>query len=105
MKQTINQLIKNIDCNTSKMIKFCKNNNETLTKKENDFRTNYIPKTSIFYGQPKIYKSKKIKKKAVETQKSEYIEIPDSSDLKFRPIPAGPSFPTNRLRKLVDFLL
>ena len=43
--------------------------------------------------------------KSTETQKSEYIEIPNSSDLKFRPIVAGSSSPINRLSKLIDILL
>ena len=44
-------------------------------------------------------------KKVIETQKSEYMEIPDPSDLKFRPIVEGPSWPQNRVRKLTDILL
>ena len=44
-------------------------------------------------------------KNAVEAHKSEYIEIPDLSDLKFRPIVAVPSCPTKRLSKLIDMLL
>ena len=42
---------------------------------------------------------------AVETQKFQYIEIPNPSDLKFRPIVAGPSGPTNRFSKLINILL
>ena len=41
----------------------------------------------------------------METQKSEYIEIPNPSDLKFKPIVTGPSCSTNRLSKLIDILL
>ena len=78
--------------------------NKSLIKKEKDFLTNHISKTSNFYGLPKIYKSKQIKN-VIETQKSEYIEIPNSSDLKFKPIVAGPSCPTSRLSKLIDILL
>ena len=59
---------------------------------------------SNFYGPPKIHKSKQIKN-AIETQKSKCIEIPNPSDLKFRPIIAGPSGPTSRLNKLIDILL
>ena len=47
--------------------------------------------------------SRKIKI-AVETQKSEYREIPDPSDLKFTPMVAGSSY-QNRLSKLKDLLL
>ena len=42
---------------------------------------------------------------AVETQKSEYIIIPNHSDHKFRPIVAGQSCLTSRLSKLIDILL
>ena len=41
----------------------------------------------------------------VEIQKSEHIKILKPNDLKFRPIVAGPSCPTNRLGKLIDILL
>ena len=78
--------------------------NKSLTKKEKEFLTNHISKTSNFYGLPKRHKSKQIKN-AVETQKSEYIEIPNPSDLKFRPFVAGPSCTTSRLSKLIDILL
>ena len=78
--------------------------NKSLTKKEKDFLTNYISKTSNFNGLPKIHKSKQIKT-AVETQKSENIEIPNPSVLKFRSIVAGSSSPTSRFSKLIDILL
>ena len=87
----------------SKIIKFCKIHNELQTKKRKRLLTNYIPKTRNFYGLPKIHKSKQIKR-AVETQKSEYIEIPNPSYLKFRSIVSGPSGPTNRLSKLIEIL-
>ena len=78
--------------------------NKSLTKKEKDFLTNYISITNNFYGLHRIHKSKQIKN-AVERQKSEYIEIPNPSDLKFRPIVAGRSCRTSRLSKLIDILL
>ena len=41
-----------------------------MTKKEKDFLTNYIFKTSNFYRQRKIHESEEFKKKkTVETQK------------------------------------
>ena len=43
-------------------------------------------------------------KKAVETQKSDYIETPNPGDLKFRHIVVGPSCPTNRLGKRRHFI-
>ena len=73
----------NIDNNISKITKFCKIHNKSLTKKEKDFLKNYISITSNFHRLPKIHKSKQIKN-AGETWKSEYIEIPNPSDLKFK---------------------
>ena len=50
-----------IDNNTmSKISKFCKIPCKSLTNKE-DSLTNYIPKISNFFGEPKIHKSKQIK--------------------------------------------
>ena len=63
-----------------------------------------MPITSNFYGLPKIHKSKQIKN-AVETQKFEYIGIPNPSDLKFKPIVPSQSCPTNKLSKLIDILI
>ena len=77
--------------------------NKSLTKKEKDL-TNHNSKTSNFDALPKIHKSKQIKN-AVETQKSEYTEIPNPSDLKSRPIVADLSCPTSSLSKLTDILL
>ena len=60
----------NVDNNIiSKITKFCKIHNKSLTKKEKDF-LNYISITSNFYGLPRIHKSKLIKN-AIETPKSE----------------------------------
>ena len=42
--------------------KFCKTRNETLSTKETDFFTNYITKTSDFFGLQKILKSEEIEK-------------------------------------------
>ena len=67
--------------------------------KQKEF-VNYIPITRNIYGQREIHKSKQIKN-AVETQKSEYIEIPNLNDLKFRPIITSPFCPTKRLSKLI----
>ena len=55
---------------------------------------NYTPKTSNFYGLLKIHISDEMKI-TVETQKSEYVEIPNPSDFKVRPIVAGSSRPTD----------
>ena len=95
----------NVDNNIiSKITKFCKIHHKSLAKKEKDFLTNYIPTTSNFYRLPKIHKSKQIKND-VETQKFEYVEIPNPSDIKFWPIVAGRSCPTSRLSKRLEILL
>ena len=57
-----------------KITQFCRTHNETLTKKDKDFLTIYIPKTSNLYRLPKIHKFEEIKI-ALENQKPEYIEI------------------------------
>ena len=76
---------------------------KSLTKKESDFLNNYILKSSNFYRLLKLHKSEEIKV-AIETQKSEYIVIRNARDHIFRPIVAGPSCPTKRLKKQIDIL-
>ncbi|XP_062579478.1 uncharacterized protein LOC134241451 [Saccostrea cucullata] len=76
----------------------------SLTEKEEDFLTNYEYSESIFYGLPKIHKSRQIKE-AIKSQCSEYIICPYPEDLTFRPIVGGPSAPTQRLSHLLDILL
>ncbi len=69
----------------SKITKFCKTRMKTLTKKEKHFLTNYIPKTSNFYGLPRFNKKrstptqthrihccKKIKKKVKRERKNQH---------------------------------
>ena len=46
----------------SKITKFCRIHNKSLTKKENNFLTDYITQTSNFYGLLKVHKTEKIKK-------------------------------------------
>jgi hypothetical protein len=78
--------------------------NSELTEKERDYLINFESKNSQFYGLPKIHKSSEIIE-AVKTQNQPYIKILRPSDLKFRPIVAGPSCPTHRLSNLIDILL
>ena len=52
----------------------------------------------------KINKSNLIKEKCQKTY-STYLELKDPSDLKFRPIVAGPVCETHRLSNLIDLLL
>ena len=50
----------------SKITKFYRIHNKSVTKKEKDFSTDYIPQTSNFYGLLKVHKSEEIQK-AIET--------------------------------------
>ena len=100
-EETNNRSINTNRENNKKITKSNKTYNKTLTKKEKYFQTNYIPKTSNFYGPPNIHKSVEINK-AVEIQKSDLIEIPNPRDLKFRPMVADPSCTTNKFSKLID---
>lgn len=75
-----------------------------LTKKEEDFITNFDSKESSFYGLPKVHKSEDIKN-AIQLQNCEYITCIRPDDLKFRPIVGGPSAPTQRLSNLLDIIL
>ena len=58
----------------------------------------------MFYGLPKIHKSEMIRNECNKIN-SEYLELLDPEDLKFRPIVAGPACETHRLSNLVDILL
>ena len=77
---------------------------EELTDKERDYLKNYNTKMSNIYGLPKIHKSGIISK-AIKSQRRIVITCPDPTDLKFRPIVAGPSCPTSRLSHLIHLLL
>ena len=95
----------NIDKTILTQIKtFCNKYRNILTPKEYDFITKFQSKTSNFYGLPKIHKSTEIQN-AITTQNSEYIRILNPTDLKFRPIVAGPTCPTHRISNLIDILL
>ena len=75
-----------------------------LTSKEIDYLTKFNSKSSNFYGLPKIHKSKIIAEE-IKKQNSEIINILEPSDLKVRPIIAGPECPTKRLSNLIDIIL
>lgn len=77
---------------------------QSLTEKESDCLVNFESRTSNFYGLPKVHKSKQIQS-AVKEQNSEYVILNAPTDLKLRPIIAGPSCPTNRLSNLIDIIL
>ncbi|XP_062601156.1 uncharacterized protein LOC134262845 [Saccostrea cucullata] len=75
-----------------------------FTKNEIDYLTHFEVKTSNFYGLPKIHKSKEIQEN-IKRCENTYIKIPKPSDLKLRPIIAGPSSCTQRLSNLLDLIL
>lgn len=75
-----------------------------LTKNEIDYIHKFAWKTSNFYGLPKIHKSPTIKT-AVKEQNADYVKLSPPSDLKMRPIVAGPSSPTHRLSNFLDLIL
>ena len=75
-----------------------------LTDKELDYLTNFQAKTSNFYGLPKIHKSKMINVKC-EQLSSSYVQINRPTDLKLRPIVAGPICETSHLSNFLDILL
>ena len=87
-----------------KLDKFIKKYSKSLTKEEQKYITDFDMKTSNIYGLPKIHKSQQIKD-AVKEQNSTYIQLKDVTDLKFRPIIAGPICPTSHLSALLDELL
>ena len=75
-----------------------------LTKKEINYLTKFRYKSSQFYCNPKIHKSKIIQD-AISNSNSEYLEVFQPDDLSGRPIVAGPESPTQRLSHLIEILL
>ena len=66
---------------------------DKLTKNEKEYLTSFSYTASNFYGLPKIHKSKLLQN-AIKEQQEEYVQITEPSDLKLRPIVAGPICPT-----------
>ena len=77
---------------------------DILSKKEKEYLISSSYNTSNFYGLPKIHTSKLIQN-AIKEQQKEYAHIIEPSDLKLRPIVAGPIFPTRPLSNLIDIVL
>ena len=75
-----------------------------LTKKEQNFITDFECKTSNFYVLPTIHKSKEIITE-ITSSNQEFIEMLPPLDLKGRPIIAGPVSPTQRLSEIFDTML
>ena len=72
--------------------------------KEQKYITDFKSKPSLFYGLPKVHKSKIISDN-VQTQNTDIISILEPEDLTLRPIIAGQTCPTKFLSKFVDILL
>lgn len=103
--ETYKEIPKNIDKDIRKKIQTLTRSHTTnLTAKETDFLVNFEIKNSNLYGLPKIHKSQEILE-AVSRQQNSYVKALRPSDLKFRPIVAGPSCATNRLSHMIDILL
>ena len=77
---------------------------QKLTAKEADYLLSFNVKTSNFYGLPKIHKNQVINDKCKNSDSS-YISVESPTDLKIRPIVAGPSCETHRISYLLDVLL
>ena len=99
------QLPRNEDKKTMSQIgKLIRTYGQNLTKNETDYLTNFEVRSSIFYGLPKIHKSKEIQEN-IRNCSGTHIKISKPDDLKLRPIIAGPSCSTQRLSNLLDILL
>ena len=96
----------NDNCNkaTFKKIRELIKLSKDITRHEIDYLLNFEFKSSLFYGLPKIHKSKLIKTKCKETT-TNYLELVDPEDLTFRPIVAGTICETHRLSNLIDILI
>lgn len=77
---------------------------DILTEKEKNYLLQFESKESNFYGLPKVHKSAQIASKCKE-HSTPNIEISNVTDLKLRPIIAGPECLTHRLSNLIDILL
>ena len=75
-----------------------------LTDKEITYLLNFEYKTSNIYGLPKIHKSALIANE-IDLQQSEIVSVFEPTDLKLRPIIAGPACPTHRLSHFLDIIL
>lgn len=101
------EIAENNDKKTIQKVKRLLKDHQTssdITTKEADFLTDFDFRESVFYGLPKIHKSKTITN-AIKMQNNAYITCIKPDDLKFRPIVGGPNAPTQRLSHLMDILL
>ena len=99
-KQIENQTTKETMKKLKKVVSLLKK----ITRNERNYLLDFECKPSMFYGLPKIHKSKLINKECTQID-GEYLELLDPEDLTFRPIVAGPACETHRLSNLIDILL
>ena len=99
-KQIENQTTKETMKKLKKVVSLLKE----ITRNERNYLLDFECKSSMFYGLPKIHKSKLINKECTQID-GEYLELLDPEDLTFRPIVAGPACETHRLSNLIDILL
>ena len=93
---TYKHLAEHSDENIIKKLKTCvKKYNKSLTKDEIKYISEFEYKSSNIYGMSKIYKCKTILSE-IKQENKEYIKMDAPTDLKFRPIIAGPICPTSR---------
>ena len=85
--------------------KFEANHQEELINKEIHYLTKFEWKTSNFYGLPKVHKSKQVNETIKKKNPMSMVQVLNPSDLKFRPIIAGPTNPTHRLSHFIDLIL
>lgn len=96
------EISENQDRRTMQKVK--KSSTTTQTDKETLFLTDFEYSESVFYGLPKIHKSKIIGE-AIKIQNSDYITCLKPEDLTFRTIVGGPESPSQRLSQLLDIYL
>ena len=84
--------------------KIIEKNKSCLTKEEISFILNENWKLSIFNAYPKIHKSN-ILKEIAEKCENDYVEMDPPTDLKSRPVIAGPISPTQNASKLLERIL
>ena len=88
----------------AKLEKLVSEHASCLTEDETSYLTKFDYKSANFFANPKIHKSDTIKR-AILTQKDEYIEIGEISDLPFRYISGGKNSPISKLAELIGILL
>ena len=96
-KQIDNQALKDTMNKIKKVMRLA----PEITLHEQNYLLDFECKSSMFYGLPKIHKSKLINNECTKID-GEYLELLDPEDLTFRPIVAGPACETHRLSYLID---